>query len=73
MRASVARLSPTPRTWTLLDAAGRPAGRPRPGTLGGHRVGHRVFFADAATAVAAGCRPCAVCLRDDHRDRRAGR
>ncbi len=28
---------------------------------GGH-VGHRVFFADEATAVAAGYRPCAVCL-----------
>jgi methylphosphotriester-DNA--protein-cysteine methyltransferase len=25
---------------------------------------HRVFFADAATAVAAGYRPCAVCLAD---------
>ena len=23
---------------------------------------HRVFFADAATAIAAGYRPCAVCL-----------
>jgi methylated-DNA-[protein]-cysteine S-methyltransferase len=28
----------------------------------GHYVGHRVFFADEATAVAAGYRPCAVCL-----------
>ncbi|HEY0578851.1 MAG TPA: Ada metal-binding domain-containing protein [Pseudonocardia sp.] len=28
----------------------------------GHYVAHRVFFADEATAVAAGYRPCAVCL-----------
>ena len=30
----------------------------------GHYVRHRVFFADEATAVAAGYRPCAVCLPD---------
>lgn len=29
----------------------------------GHYVRHRVFFADEATAVAAGYRPCANCLR----------
>ncbi|MET8787924.1 MULTISPECIES: Ada metal-binding domain-containing protein [unclassified Streptomyces] len=29
---------------------------------GGHYVTHRVFFADEATAVEAGYRPCAVCL-----------
>ncbi|MEV0115731.1 metal-binding protein [Streptomyces sp. NPDC050844] len=28
----------------------------------GHYVAHRVFFADEATAIAAGHRPCAVCL-----------
>jgi len=28
----------------------------------GHYARHRVFFADAATARAAGYRPCAVCL-----------
>ncbi|MFC5182447.1 Ada metal-binding domain-containing protein [Actinomadura harenae] len=28
----------------------------------GHYVRHRVFFADEATAMAAGYRPCAVCL-----------
>jgi Metal binding domain of Ada len=28
---------------------------------------HRVFFADAATAVAAGYRPCAVCLPAEYR------
>lgn len=28
----------------------------------GHYVAHRVFFADEATAIAAGYRPCAVCL-----------
>ncbi len=30
----------------------------------GGYVSHRVFFADEATAVAAGYRPCAVCLRE---------
>ena len=34
--------------------------------LGGYRQ-HRVFFADATTALAAGYRPCAVCMRDDYR------
>ncbi len=28
----------------------------------GHYVRHRVFFADEAAAIAAGYRPCAVCL-----------
>jgi hypothetical protein len=28
----------------------------------GHYARHRIFFADEATAVAAGYRPCAVCL-----------
>ena len=28
---------------------------------------HRVFFADEATAVAAGYRPCGACLRDGYR------
>lgn len=38
----------------------------------GHYVKNRVFFADAATALAAGCRPCAVCLRADWRRDKAG-
>lgn len=33
----------------------------------GHYVKNRVFFADAATAVAAGYRPCAICLRAEWR------
>lgn len=33
----------------------------------GGYVTHRVFFADAETAVAAGYRPCAVCMPDDYR------
>ena len=33
----------------------------------GGYVAHRVFFADEATAVAAGYRPCARCLPDKHR------
>ena len=28
---------------------------------------HRVFFADEATAVAAGYRPCATCMPEDYR------
>jgi len=32
----------------------------------GGYVSQRVFFADAATAVAAGYRPCAVCLPEDY-------
>lgn len=39
----------------------------------GGYVTHRVFFADEATAVAAGYRPCAVCLPQAYRSwRRAG-
>lgn len=30
---------------------------------GGPYASHRVFFADEATAIAAGYRPCAVCMR----------
>ena len=40
----------------------------RPGALRwiakGHYVAHRVFFRNEATAIAAGYRPCAVCLPD---------
>jgi hypothetical protein len=38
----------------------------------GHYVTHRVFFADEATAVAAGYRPCAVCLPEEYRRWRSG-
>ena len=30
----------------------------------GYYVRHRVFFADEATAIAAGYRPCAVCMKE---------
>ena len=33
----------------------------------GHYVKHRVFFADEETAVAAGFRPCGVCLPEQYR------
>ena len=33
----------------------------------GHYVRQRVFFADEATAIAAGYRPCANCLPDEYR------
>lgn len=38
----------------------------------GGYVTHRVFFADATVARAAGYRPCAVCLPDEYRSWRAG-
>ena len=39
----------------------------------GHYVQHRVFFADEATAIAAGYRPCAVCMPDEYRAWKAKR
>jgi methylphosphotriester-DNA--protein-cysteine methyltransferase len=33
---------------------------------------HRVFFADESTAIAAGYRPCAVCLPEAYRAWKAG-
>lgn len=72
------------RSWTLLDAGGRPYLSAQPGIFGGHRKTHiygrldcpsalraiarggyvpnRVFFLDEFTAIAAGYRPCSVCL-----------
>ncbi|TVR07796.1 MAG: metal-binding protein [Salinarimonadaceae bacterium] len=35
-------------------------------TRGGPYARHRVFFADEATAMAAGYRPCGNCMRDAH-------
>ena len=32
----------------------------------GGYVNHRVFFADEATAIRTGCRPCAVCLPTEY-------
>jgi len=34
---------------------------------------HRVFFADEATAIAAGYRPCGACMREEYRRWKAGR
>lgn len=34
----------------------------------GHYVKQRVFFADESTAIAAGCRPCFVCLREKYKE-----
>lgn len=39
----------------------------------GGYIRHRVFFADESTAVAAGYRPCAVCLPVAYRAWKAGR
>ncbi len=38
----------------------------------GHYVRHRVFFADEATAIAAGYRPCAACLPERYTAWKAG-
>lgn len=38
----------------------------------GHYVKHRVFFADEATAIAAGYRPCAKCMLAQYRRWKAG-
>ena len=37
----------------------------------GHYVRQRVFFADEATAIAAGFRPCFGCLREKYRQWKA--
>lgn len=39
----------------------------------GGYVRHRVFFADEATAVAAGYRPCAVCLPAEYQQWKGSR
>ena len=39
----------------------------------GHYVKHRVFFADEATAIAAGYRPCARCLPEAYAAWKASR
>jgi hypothetical protein len=39
----------------------------------GGYVQHRVFFADEATAVAAGYRPCGTCLRAEYTAWKAAR
>ena len=48
---------------TAAWTAHLPCERWRPGGY----TRNRVFFADAETAVAAGYRPCAVCLPDEYR------
>jgi hypothetical protein len=37
----------------------------------GHYVKQRVFFADEATAIAAGYRPCAGCMRAEYKEWKA--
>lgn len=39
----------------------------------GHYVKHRVFFADEETAIAAGYRPCARCMREAYAAWKANR
>lgn len=39
----------------------------------GYYVRHRVFFADEATAIAAGYRPCAVCMPKEYAAWKVGR
>ena len=70
-------LSPTPGTlgghrrnkvYGRLDCAGAARWIAK-----GHYVKQRVFFADEATAQAAGYRPCAVCLPERYSSWKAGR
>jgi methylphosphotriester-DNA--protein-cysteine methyltransferase len=37
----------------------------------GSSMPHRVFFADEATAIAAGYRPCGACMRAEYREWKA--
>lgn len=39
----------------------------------GHYVQHRVFFANKSDAVAAGYRPCAVCMREEYKQWKAAK
>ena len=34
----------------------------------GHYVEHRVFFADEETAIAAGYRPCGICMKSQYNE-----
>ena len=45
--------SPSPHTWTLLDAADRPYDSPAPGALGGHRRGRIYGRLDCPAALRA--------------------
>jgi methylphosphotriester-DNA--protein-cysteine methyltransferase len=42
-------------------------------TFGGSYAQQRVFFADEATARAAGFRPCATCMPEEYKAWKAGR
>lgn len=39
----------------------------------GHYVQHRVFFANESDAIAAGYRPCAVCMREEYKQWKAAK
>ena len=39
----------------------------------GHYVKYRVFFANESDAVAAGYRPCAVCMREEYKQWKAAK
>lgn len=68
--------SPTPGSWgghRRTRIFGRLECRTaRAAIARGGYVAHRVFFADAATAFAAGYRPCAVCCPDAYRSWKEG-
>ena len=44
-----------------------------PAIANGGYVSYRVFFADEPAAIAAGYRPCARCMPEQHRDWKAAR
>jgi hypothetical protein len=57
------------RIYGRLDCSGAARAIAR----GGPYPRFRVFFADEATAVSAGYRPCAVCMRAEYERWKAGR
>ena len=65
-----ATLSPVPGTFggnRRRRIYGRLDCRSAVGALATGYAKHRVFFADEATALAAGYRPCGTCMRDEYR------
>jgi methylphosphotriester-DNA--protein-cysteine methyltransferase len=56
------------KVYGRLDCAGAARGIAK-----GHYVKQRVFFADEATAIAAGYRPCARCMPERYREWKAQR
>ena len=62
----------TEKLYVLIGPDGGRVTSSTPGTLGGYRKERgyeqqRVFFADEATAIAAGYHPCRTCMPDEYK------